>query len=71
VKTEQVAMKNQLTRERAAKVAPIGRPHWQVSLKASVQRGRKRLKAALYAALSRFCASCQPQALGRVASFSR
>jgi hypothetical protein len=64
-------MKNQLTRERAAKVALTGRPKWQVSLKASVQRGRKRLKAVLCAALSRLCASCQPQALGRAASFSR
>jgi hypothetical protein len=33
-----------------ANVKVIGRPMWQVSLKASIQRGRKRLKAMLCAA---------------------
>ena len=60
-------MNHQPTREPALKVALTGRPKWQVSLKASVQRGRKRLKAVLCAALSEHCASCQPQALGRAA----
>ncbi len=34
----------------AANVKGIGRPMWQVSLRASLQRGRKRLKAMLCAA---------------------
>jgi len=60
-------MNNQLAREGAPKAALTGRPKWQVSLKASVQRGRKRVKAVLCVALSRLRASCQPQALGRAA----
>ena len=47
-----------------AKVEVIGRPVWQVSLRASLQRGRKRLKAILCASV---CASCGPQVLGRAA----
>ncbi len=43
-------MNIQQARKPAAKVEVIGRPMWQVSLKASVQRGRKRLKAMLCAA---------------------
>jgi hypothetical protein len=38
-------MNIQQARQPAVEV--IGRPMWQVSLKASVQRGRKRLKAML------------------------
>jgi hypothetical protein len=67
LKTEQVMMNNQQTREPAPKVEVTGRPMWQVSLKASVQRGRKRLKATLCAGVLKGCASCQPQVLGRVA----
>jgi hypothetical protein len=57
-----------------AKVKVIGRPMWQVSLKASVQRGRKRLKEMLCASVAKLCASilehcasCEPQVLGRAA----
>jgi hypothetical protein len=41
-------MNIQQARQPAVEV--IGRPMWQVSLKASVQRGRKRLRAMLCAA---------------------
>jgi hypothetical protein len=51
----------------AANVKVIGRPPWQVSLRASIQRGRKRLKAMLCASVLKHCASCEPQALGRAA----
>ncbi len=61
-------------RQPALKVEVIGRPMWQVSLKASVQRGRKRLKAMLCASVAKLrasvlkhCASCGPQVLGRAA----
>jgi hypothetical protein len=43
-------MNIQQLRVLAANVKVIGRPLWQVSLRASVQRGRKRLKAMLCAA---------------------
>ena len=48
----------------AAKVEVIGRPMWQVSLRASLQRGKKRLKAMLCASV---CLSCGSQVLGRAA----
>ena len=56
--------------EPAAEVKVIGRPLWQVSLKAWVQRGRKRLKAMWCAAALKQCAKCGPsgsQVLGHAA----
>jgi len=47
--------------------AVTGRPMWQVSLKASIQRGRKRFKAAFCAIALKQCAPCRPQVLGRLA----
>jgi hypothetical protein len=58
---------NHQTRELTPQATFIGRPHWQVSLKASLQRGRKRLKATLCATVLRSCAACQQQALERAA----
>jgi hypothetical protein len=49
LRREQV-MNIQELRLPAANVKVIGRPMWQVSLRASLQRGRKRLKAMLCAA---------------------
>ena len=67
-------MNNQQLRQPAAKVKVIGRPMWQVSVRASLQRGRQRLKAMLCASVAelcasvlKHCASCGPQVLGRAA----
>ena len=58
-------MNSQQACEAAAKVEVTGRPMWQVSLRASVQRGQKRLKAKLGALKQ--CVPGQPQVLGQVA----
>jgi len=47
--------------------AVTGRPMWQVSLKASIQRGQKRLRAMLCAIALKQCAPCQAQVFGRAA----
>jgi hypothetical protein len=67
-------MNIQQLREPAAKVKVIGRPMWQVSVRASLQRRRKSLKAMLCASVAKLCASvlkhctsCGPQVLGRAA----
>ena len=60
-------MNSQQAREPAAKVEVTGRPMWQVSLMASVQRAHKRLKARLGARILDECAPRRPQALTRVA----
>ena len=39
-----------------ARVKVTGRPLWQVSLRASLQRGRKRFKAMLCASVAKLCA---------------
>jgi hypothetical protein len=39
----------------APKIQPTGRPLWQVSLKASLQRRRKRRQARLYASALQHC----------------
>jgi hypothetical protein len=51
--------KDQQTHAAAPKVEPTGRPLWQVSLKASLQRRRKRLKASLYASALQHCPAFQ------------
>ena len=53
----------QQTQDAAPKIERTGRPMWQVSLRASLQRGRKKLKARLYASALEHCPACQPQAL--------
>jgi hypothetical protein len=52
---QQTAPNQQIT----PKVQRTGRPLWQVSLKASLQRGRKKLKARLYANALQHCPACQ------------
>ncbi len=66
LKREQV-MNSQQACEPAAKVEVTGRPMWQVSLRASVQRGQKRLKARLRARVLKQCPPGQPQVLRQVA----
>jgi hypothetical protein len=56
-------MNHQETPQPASRPKLTGRPLWQVSLKASVQRIRKRRRAKLYAAVRTHCAACQPRAL--------
>ena len=60
-------MNIQQARKPAAKVKVTGRPLWQVSLRASIQRGGKRLKTMLCAAALKQCAPCGPQVLERAA----
>jgi hypothetical protein len=60
-------MNIQLAHKPAAKAKVTGRPMWRVSLRAAVQRGRRRIKVLFCAAALKHCAACGPQVLGRAA----
>jgi len=60
-------MNNQQTHEPPPKIELTGRPMWQVSLRASVQRGRKRLRARMYANALKHCPAFQTPAPERIA----
>lgn len=60
-------MNHQQARESTLKVVPVGRPSWQVSLRASVQRARKRLRTVFWGSALKDYAEYGPQALGRAA----